>query len=375
MTLARAIALVAALVGVVLAAAGCGGGGGGKTEEKGRVVSVRLTDAGCDPAQLTLAAGPVTFEVANDGAEAVSEFEILDGDRILGEVENLAPGLSGRFSLTLKPGRYTTYCPGGTTAERGQLRVTGEAFKQSSAQAAAAVARYRSYVEAQTVLLVDRTRAFVAALRAGQLTVAKQRYAIARVPYERIEPVAESFGGLDPAIDARAGDVPVASWTGFHPLEQTLWVHKTTAGTGPLATRLLKDVTTLQRRARTIEFEPAQIANGAVELLGEVSKSKITGEEERYSHLDLVDFQANVDGARAAFAAVRPILASRQPELAQRIDQRFADVDAALRPYRRGGGFVSYDQLDQQDTRLLSRAIDALAEPLSRVAAIVIAAG
>jgi hypothetical protein len=101
-------------------------------------------------------------------------------------------------------------------------------------------------------------------------------------------------------------------------------------------------VTTLARRAQTIELEPAQIANGAVELLGEVSKSKITGEEERYSHLDLVDFQANVDGARAAFTAVRPILAARQAALARQIDQRFADVDAALRPYRQGSGFLSY---------------------------------
>ncbi len=78
----------------MVAVAGCGGGGG-NAHDLGRVVSVRLTDAGCDPATLTLAAGPVTFAVANDGAEAVSEFEILDGDRILGEIENLAPGLDG----------------------------------------------------------------------------------------------------------------------------------------------------------------------------------------------------------------------------------------------------------------------------------------
>jgi iron uptake system component EfeO len=212
---------IAGLVGVALAVAGCGAAK--KEKAEGRVVSVRLIDAGCDPAQLTLAAGPVTLEVENDGAEAVSELEVLDGDRILGEVENLTPGLSGRFSLTLEPGRYTTYCPGGTTAERGVLTVTGRVSSQAPEQAAA-VARYRSYVERQTALLRNRTRAFVASLGAGDLPAAKLGYAAARIPYERIEPVAESFGGLDPAIDARAGDVPTASWTGFHPLEQTLWV-------------------------------------------------------------------------------------------------------------------------------------------------------
>ena len=44
-------------------------------------------------------------------------------------------------------------------------------------------------------------------------------------------------------------------------------------------------------------LQPAQVANGSVDLLGEVAKSKVTGEEERYSHTDLGDFEANVDGA------------------------------------------------------------------------------
>ena len=303
MTVRTAI-LASTVVAAGLALAGCGGEQQqrhdhgrrlGASAAASRSVDVKLVDAGCEPAELRLAAGPVTFEVANDGADAISEFEILDGDRILGEVENLPPGLSGHFSLTLKPGRYTMYCPGGSSAERGPLVVSGKA-SGTSAAAAAAVAQYRRYVEGQTALLVTRTRRFVQELEAGDLEGAKTVYAAARAPYERIEPVAESFGNLDPAIDARAGDVPKAKWTGFHPIEQYLWVR---GATGPkeLRTKLMDDVLDLQRRVQTIELEPAQVANGSVELLGEVSKSKITGEEERYSHIDLVDFEANVQGA------------------------------------------------------------------------------
>jgi iron uptake system EfeUOB component EfeO/EfeM len=193
----------------------------------------------------------------------------------------------------------------------------------------------------------------------------------ARVPYERIEPVAESFGTLDPAIDARAGDVSADQWTGFHPIERTLWVGGTTDGTGALAKKLVADVVGLQRKVKTVKLEPAQVANGAVELLGEVSKSKITGEEERYSHIDLVDFEANVEGANAAFDSVSDLVEAKQPALAKEIDERFADVDAALEPYRSGDSFVSYTMLTKADTRKLSRAIDALAEPLSQVGAIV----
>jgi iron uptake system component EfeO len=359
--------LAATCVAAALALAGCGGGDRQKSA-KGRSVDVKLTDAGCEPAELRLAAGPTTFEVANEGADAVTEFEILDGDHILGEVENVAPGLSGHFSLTLKPGRFTMYCPGGKT-ERSPLVVTGTAGAASPA-AVAATARYRRYMEAQTTLLTAQTRRFVRRLQVGDVAGAKAAYADARIPYERIEPVAESFGDLDPAIDARAGDVPKAKWTGFHPLEQFLWVR---GATGPekLRKKLLDDVLDLQRRVKTIRLEPAQVANGAVELLGEVSKSKITGEEERYSHIDLVDFEANVQGAKAAFASVRDLVAARRPALATEIDSRFADVEAALGPYRTPTGFISYTALSKADTRALSRSIDALAEPLSQVGATV----
>ena len=365
--------LAAPLAAALLTLAACGSGGSDSSKKAGpagRTVAVKLADAGCDPAELELRSGPVTFEVSNDGADAVTELEILEGDHVLGEVENVAPGLSGKFSLTLKPGRYTLYCPGGDV-ERGPLVVTGAGPKAPSSAAAAAVATYRSYIERQTASLVERTREFVRALGSGGLSAAKASYVAARTPYERIEPVAESFGGLDPAIDARAGDVPAKEWTGFHPIEKTLWVTGTTRGTDGLAAKLLRDVRRLQRKAQTVELEPAQIANGAVELLGEVSKSKITGEEERYSHTDLVDFEANVDGAKAAFDAVAPLVSKRNADLAAEIRTRFADVYKALRPYRGGIGFVEYTTLTEEDTRGLSRAIDALAEPLSQVGAIV----
>jgi iron uptake system EfeUOB component EfeO/EfeM len=87
----------------------------------------------------------------------------------------------------------------------------------------------------------------------------------------------------------------------LHKVEQALWVRNTTAGMAPVARKLLSDVTDLRAKVRTVELDAAQIANGANELLGEVSKSKITGEEERYSRIDLVDFKANLEGARAAF--------------------------------------------------------------------------
>jgi iron uptake system component EfeO len=334
---------------------------------KPAVVKVEINDDGC-PAKVSTKAGANTFKVSNTGSGDVSEFEVLSGSRIIGEVENIAPGLKGEFSLALKPGTYTTRCPGGSQHATGKLVAKGTSATKLTAAGSAAVDQYRQYLEAQTAELVTATKAFTDAVDAGDVEAAKAAYPAARAPYERIEPVAETFGNLDPDIDARAGDVPAKEWGGFHKIEQALWVDGSTASLDPDLTKELNaNVQRLQNLVQDVELQPAAIANGAVELLNEVSASKITGEEERYSHVDLVDFEANVQGAQAAFDAVKPMLAAKDPTRASDIDARFAAVTAALAPYRTGTTFVLYTALTRTDTKALSTVIDSLAEPLSTV--------
>jgi iron uptake system component EfeO len=139
-----------------------------------------------------------------------------------------------------------------------------------------------------------------------------------------------------------------------------------------VADKLMTDVKQLRTSIDTIELEPAAIANGAVELLNEVSASKITGEEDRYSHTDLADFEANVAGSKQAFEAVKALLAKADATLVTTIEQRFTDVEASLTPFRTTSGMASYTTLTDADKTNLSQRIDALAEPLSRVAALVL---
>lgn len=232
----------------------------------------------------------------------------------------------------------------------------------------AAVDQYRAFVEEQTAALVDRTSQFVTAVKAGDIEQAKSLYAWSRIPFEQIEPVAETFGDLDPAIDAREGDVPESEWSGFHRIEKALWVDGSLDGMTPVADKLLADVRQLQEKVGGVSLDTRLIAIGSAELLNEVSSSKITGEEERYSHTDLVDFQANVDGAKAAFNSIKDILAEQDPALANEITTQFDAVYQALAPYKSGDGYVLYTELTEDDTRALSQAVDALAEPLSHVA-------
>ncbi len=352
--------LVATLSGAVLVV-GLGADAGAKSNN----VKVDINDDGC-PAKLSIKSGPTTFKVTNSGSGDVSEFEILKGDKIIGEVENVAPGLNKEFSLTLKAGTYTTACPGGSEHSKGKLIVKGATAKLTAA-GATAVGQYREYLEAQTAELVTATKAFTDAVDAGNLEQAKQLYAPSRVAYERIEPVAETFGDLDPEIDAREGDVPAKEWGGYHYIEKKLWIDGTTEGLSEYTEELNEHVERLANLVKDVDLQPGAIANGAVELLNEVSASKITGEEERYSHTDLVDFEANVQGAQAAFEAVQPILEKKDTDLAADITAKFTAVLAALDPYRSGTTFVSYSDLTETDTKALSQAIDALAEPLSHV--------
>lgn len=361
------IVVVLALGALGAFAVGCGSSEDAPPGAK--KLSFKLTDAGCVPNSTSAPAGPIVFEVENAGTTAVTEIEVMEGDSILGEKENVADGLSGSFSLTLDAGDYTIYCPGGSN-EEGTLSVTGKSDAAASApDEKGAVAQYRGYLEHNTDELVEQTEPFVAAVIAGNVAKAKALYAAARIPYERIEPVAESFGDLDPRIDARANDIPPNEFGGFHRIEKALWAEGTAQGMAPVAEQLLADVEELEQKVKHVNLQAAQIANGANELLGEVSASKITGEEERYSHIDLVDFAANVEGAEAAFEAVEPLLSKQDPKLAKEIEASFEDVYAALKPNRRGNGFVSYTELTKADTRKLAQEIDALAEELSQVPA------
>jgi iron uptake system component EfeO len=228
---------------------------------------------------------------------------------------------------------------------------------------------YRDYLQENADALVATTKPFVAAVVAGNLAEAKALYAPARIPYERIEPVADSFGSLDPRIDARENDVAAGDFEGFHRIEKALWEEASTAGMAPVAWQLERDVEALAEKVKAVELAPVQIADGANALLGEVSASKITGEEERYSHIDLVDFEANVEGSEAAFEAVKPLLDESDPDLSGEIEADFKMVFNSLEPYRTADGFVPYTELTKADTKKLAVAIDTLAEKLSLVPA------
>ena len=342
-------------------------------------VTVAATDTECTLSATEGKTGANTFVITNNGTK-VTEFYVYDeGERVMGEVENISPGLERKLIVQLsEPGTYQTACKPGMIGDgiRGDFKVTGEAVQiDTEGKFKEASDNYKRYVNSQTDALIPATQLFVDAIKRGDIAAAKAQFPIARTYYERIEPVAESFpNDLDPRIDLREADLePGQKWTGFHRLEKDLWVTGLQPDTNAIADQLVADVRELNDGVKAPDYsiDSTQIAGGAQGLLDEVASSKITGEEDTFSHTDLWDFQANVDGSQTAVASVRPILDERNADLGKRVDQRFADVEALLAKYRQGDGFVRYDTVTEPQRQELSRAVDALSKEVSQVQGVI----
>lgn len=370
----------------------------------GGPLAVTSDAAACQVSANTAASGTLAFNVTN-GGDQITEFYLLadDGLRIVGEVENIAPGASRTLTVVAQPGDYFTLCkPGmlGAGVGKAPFTVTGEAVAlgEDAEQKQKAVDLYGSFVKDQVSQLLPQVQAFTDAYAAGSDDEAKAAFPKVRAYYERIEPVAEALGDLDPRIDYREVDAVAEGldWTGFHRIEKDLWQPAADAENSDgepawkdwkpsspeeraaYGAQLVADVQELYDYVHSDEFAQALdekgvagLSNGAIALLDEVATGKITGEEDWWSGTDLADFAANVEGSKMAFSLVRAFAESKGDagaQLVAEIDAGYAALEAALAQHGSAeAGFVSFGALTDDDKRVLIDDINALAEPLSKL--------
>lgn len=386
-------AAVTTLSVVSLAACGSKGAASTTTSNGATQVSVTMVAGSngddCQYDATTVPAGPVTFTIKNQSATGITEFEVLDGERIIGEKENVITGLpAAKLTLTLGGGDYTLYCPAGAT-EKTDLKVTGEAAASPTGSTAQLLQQgadeYGEYVVTQLDGMVVAVKNLERAVGSGNLVAAQKAYAEARPFYEKVESDIEGFvlpGGeatdphssLDYLIDMRQSSLdPKVGWSGFHAIERDLFgSQEITAGTKKYAADLTTNVGILAGVAKKLTYKPEDLANGAAGLLEEVQSNKISGEEEAFSHTDLADFADNIEGAQQAFEALRPGLTELDAGLVDTIDKRFAAVDALLKGYEDptqiGGYRLWTPALRNKDASKVSQPVQALADALSGLA-------
>jgi len=371
---------VALSLAAALALTGCAdkpaATGGSTATGAGGPITVNATDTACELSATTAKAGTVTFQVTNSGSKVNEFYLYAEGDRIVSEVENITPGLSRELKVEItEPGTFTTSCKPGMVGDgiRGTFTVTGTAAKGSAdSKVAKSIADYKAFVASEADEFVTGTKEFVAAVKAGDVARAKSLYAQARHPWEAIEPVAESFGDLDPRIDGREDVIADGmAFTGYHRLEKDLWKDGLQKDSGAIADQLLADVTEIAARSKTVEPTALSIANGAKALLDEVATGKITGEEERYSHTDLWDFDGNLEGSRQALAVLRPVITERDPALQKALDARFTELSSLLAKHKAGADYKAYTALTDADLKELTVSLDALSEQVSKAPGVV----
>jgi iron uptake system component EfeO len=377
-------------------------------------ITVTAKADSCAVSTNTTTSGHTTFRVTNAG-DKTTEFYLLASDRlrIVAEKENIAPGATSELTVTLQPGSYFTACKPGMRGENvgeAEFTVTGQTIQLSGEDKdllEGAVADYVSFVKNEVAELQPKVTQLATAYADGDDATAKSLFATTRVHYERIEPVAEALGVLDPRIDYReidylaeakvlAEDDPTfTQWLGFHRIEKDLWTPakdavqpdgtsawdgwqpSTSAQRTVIADTLIADIATLYDTVHKADFAATQgldiasLSNGASSLLEEVAKSKVTGEEDWWSHTDLYDFQGNLQGSRIAFDLVAPIAERKSAtgkELVATINTEFDKLQALLDKYGSlKAGFVSYSEVNRAQQRELVDQIDATREPLSKL--------
>ena len=391
----RLLVAAAGAGAIALALSGCVPNNGSVATLK-----VAISDDSCVVSETSATSGAITFTISNTGTD-VNEFEILADDklRIVGEKENITPGQTVSYVAQLEPGDYFTACkfqqvgaPVGLAAfavTGDQIAVTADEKKLTDQ----AVTNYVAYVRSQVAELTPQVQALADAYIAGDDDTARSLFASARVSYERIEPTAEAFGDLDPKIDYREVDALAEglAWTGYHRIEKDLWppaagalnsdgtdaqldwTASTPAERQQYGQGLVDDVKALSDLVSDKGFTVtlADISNGAIGLLDEVAAGKITGEEDWWSHTDLWDFYANVQGAEVAFGNVKDIASAKSAEgkaLVASIDKEFTSLESLLSQYGTlDSGFAFYDTVTDAQRKALSDQVNALSEPLSKL--------
>ena len=235
------------------------------------------TDTSATVSATTAEAGTITFQVKNTGSK-VNEFYVYGaGDRIVGEVENITPGLNRELKVEItEPGTFTTACKPGMVGDgiRAAFTVTGTAQPGSADQKVAkAIADYKAYVAAQSAELARRHRG-VRRRRQGR------RRGQGQVDLHRRRGSRGSGSSRSPSRSATSTRRSTAARTSSRRgcrSPGTTASRRTSGSTASrptarrIADQLLADVKTIVEKAKAVDFTALSIANGAKELLDEVA--------------------------------------------------------------------------------------------------------
>ena len=340
-------------------------------------ITVTIHPHSCEPNELTVPAGFNSFRIVNASERAV-EWEILDGVLVIEERENIAPGLSQVINATLNPGDYAITC-GLLSNPRGKLHVTPTAESEAKAKARPSMvafigplSEFRVYVSSQSNALIKAVEALSQAISSGDLAQAQTLYVPAREAYQRLAPAAQRLGELDNTLNARADYFEKREqdpgFSGFHRLEYGLFDQRSTQGLTPVAEQLQANAALLKQQLMAQSLPPEQLVSIVSRTLHNMADTRATsGEEERYSHIDLNGFAANLQTTRKVVDLLRPLLAKNNADVLLNIDNASTALDTELDTFKTAQGYATYDTVSAAQRQAISNKAKALADALDGI--------
>ena len=340
-------------------------------------ITVTIHPHSCEPNALSVPAGFNSFRIVNASERAV-EWEILDGVLVVEERENIAPGLSQVINATLAPGDYVITC-GLLSNPRGTLHVTPTAESEASAKAPPSMvafigplSEFRVYLSSQSNALINAVDGLSHAIAAGELEHAQSLYVPAREAYQRLAPAAQRLAELDNAINARADYFEQREqdpgFSGFHRLEYGLFDQHSTQGLAPVAEQLQANVVQLKQQLLAQSLPPAQLVNIVARTLHNLADTRAnSGEEERYSHIDINGFAANLQATRKVVELLRTLLAKNNADILLNIDNASAALEAEFNALKSPDGYLPYDTVTSTQRQHISTQAKALADALDGI--------
>lgn len=235
--------------------------------------------------------------------------------------------------------------------------------------------KVREFLAEKSDLLLQRALDLKEALKNKDLAKVKSSYENARFEFEQIEFLAGAFKDFNIALDGRPEQMVKGendpNWTGFHPIEKAVYQEeKLDNSVEDKVDKLIQDLKSFQAeiKVRTLLIKPALAVTGAASLIEEILSNKITGEEERYSHTDLIDFKANLVGARYVYSIFSPYVHRVNPELDDQILNSFTEVQDIITPYfQPNNQALDYTLVSAETRKLFAQKVEGLADAFSKV--------
>lgn len=335
-------------------------------------IEVAINDTACEPMALSVPAGRTAFRIRNVSTRTL-EWEILDGVMVVAERENIAPGLESTLTERLPAGKYAITC-GLLSNPRGTLSVVATADSEAARaqpQTRAFIgplSEYRVYLNRRASELIDATVALEDRIAAGDLDGARATWLAARTPWRQMAPVSgrvsDLAGSMDPLADYLAGREADPAFIGFHRIEYGLWGEDTTEGLGPVAEGLAANAVTLKDRLKALDVAPGDLAGNAAALAARVADQASTGQTP-YSHADLAEFSADLDGIAKSALLVDPLVAEADPAASAALHHALAVAGATLESYRTDGALPSYEGVDAAGRAKIAAAFSGVAAAAS----------